>query len=213
MGASRAAMGFFSEETIEMAIEALLSVPVSNRNIGGLVFDVVLEEKHRDELVITKHPVERGAEIADHAYANPAEVVIRASSSLSGANADGPLYLQDLYQALLSLQQNRQPFEIITGKRTYENMLVRIIELRTDEHSENILDLTIYCQEIFMAQVVVTTIIQNANLASPESNATMVNQGQAQLKAAPTFNSSVVPGSAGQSFDLGVPQAGTGGLF
>lgn len=57
------------------------------RYIGGLTAMATLEEKHTDELQITEHPIEQGANINDHAFKRPAEVVIRcgwSDSSLSG---------------------------------------------------------------------------------------------------------------------------------
>ncbi len=35
----------------------------NSRSIGTLIPDVVIEEAHRDSLVITQHPVEKGAAI------------------------------------------------------------------------------------------------------------------------------------------------------
>lgn len=52
---------------------------------------VTLEEIHRDEIVITEHPVEKGARIADHFYKQPAEVIIRCAWSNSQAPAGGLL--------------------------------------------------------------------------------------------------------------------------
>lgn len=57
------------------------------RYIGGLTAMATLEETHTDELQITEHPIEQGANINDHAYKRPAEVVIRcgwSDSSFAG---------------------------------------------------------------------------------------------------------------------------------
>lgn len=48
-----------------------------HRSIGGVTFDVVVEEQHEDTLEITEHPVEHGANISDHAFMKPASVTIR----------------------------------------------------------------------------------------------------------------------------------------
>jgi hypothetical protein len=50
---------------------------------------VTIEELHRDELVITNHPVERGAAISDHAFKQPVEVIIRAAWSNSPSSSGG----------------------------------------------------------------------------------------------------------------------------
>lgn len=73
---------------------ALISSPV--RVIGTIIPDVVVEEHHRDQLVITDHPVERGAAISDHAFKLPVEVEIRCGFSNSSAGIEG--YVQAVYQ-------------------------------------------------------------------------------------------------------------------
>ncbi|RQZ18144.1 hypothetical protein DIE15_08425 [Burkholderia sp. Bp9031] len=44
--------------------------------IGTITLDVVKDETHTSDLEITENPVESGAEIADHAFLKPSEVVI-----------------------------------------------------------------------------------------------------------------------------------------
>ncbi len=52
-----------------------------SRKIDLLVPDVIISEKHQDTLEITEHPVEIGAEIADHAYKRPAELTMEVGFS------------------------------------------------------------------------------------------------------------------------------------
>ncbi|AOJ86732.1 hypothetical protein WS87_08625 [Burkholderia sp. MSMB0856] len=44
--------------------------------IGTITLDVVQEESHTSDLEITENPVESGAEVADHAFLKPSEVVV-----------------------------------------------------------------------------------------------------------------------------------------
>lgn len=53
------------------------------RSIGSIVATVTIEEKHHDELEITEHPVEQGANIADHAFKRPNELTLRVAWSNS----------------------------------------------------------------------------------------------------------------------------------
>ena len=39
-----------------------------NNTIGGIQVDTTFDEVYEDELEITEHPVEAGAQISDHAY-------------------------------------------------------------------------------------------------------------------------------------------------
>lgn len=41
----------------------------------AIIPDVTIAETHSDEVVVTTHPVDTGAQIADHAYRQPASVI------------------------------------------------------------------------------------------------------------------------------------------
>lgn len=164
--------------------QPLVLTPVADRNIGGIVPDIVIEERHRDEVVITQHPVEQGAPINDHAYIVPNEVVIRAGSSISGPNAGGdPFFLQDLYQQLIGLKAGFQPFQVITGKRAYDNMMIRVLEVHTDPHTENVLSFTCWIREInfVTTQTTSTVTTQNQNMVNPQKTAVSQNMGSKSL--------------------------------
>ena len=55
----------------------------AKRAIGPIIANITIEEKHHDEVTITEHPVEMGANIADHAFKRPNEVTIRVAWSSS----------------------------------------------------------------------------------------------------------------------------------
>lgn len=150
------------------------------RNIGGFVADVTIEEDHTDEVVMTDHPVERGAQITDHAFKAPSTVVITAGWSNSSLAALGnPFYAQLVYNQLLGLQASLQPFEIVTGKRIYVNMLIHRLSVKTDEKTENVLMVTAECREIIIAdtQTVSTGSGNAADMKDPVNNAPTTNRG------------------------------------
>lgn len=126
------------------------------RRIGHMVAQVVIEEQHTDELQITEHPVEQGFAISDHAFVKPAEVTLRFGWAPSGQTSDAPMadyqYLQGLYTDLLVLQRTRIPMDVVTGKRTYRNMLISSVSVTTDEQSELVLAVTARCREIRIAK-------------------------------------------------------------
>ncbi|WP_063655240.1 phage baseplate protein [Candidatus Arsenophonus triatominarum] len=144
-----------------------------SRKIGLLVPDVVISEKHQDTLEITEHPVELGAEIADHAYKRPAEVTMEVGFSSSGSLLDFwdtakvgirvGLSAPEIYQQILSLQASRQPFDVITGKRKYQNMLIRAIEVTTDKHTETVLMAILTLRELNITQT------QTVNIKSTDA--------------------------------------------
>lgn len=176
-------MGFFPPQitVLAAAAEGLLGpILFMSRNIGGFIADVTIEEDHTDELVITEHPVERGAETTDHAYKRPSTVVITAGWSNSSLAALGnPFYVNLVYDQFLALQRSLQPFDIVTGKRIYDNMLIRRISVKTDEKTENALIATFECQEILISdtQVVSNGSGATTDMKDPVNNAATSDRG------------------------------------
>jgi len=153
----------------------------AQRSIGSIVMDVTVRESGVDELTITQHPVEQGAQITDHAYKNPAQLSIEcAASNSSGAAGGDPTYVQDKYNALLALQLSRQPFTIVTGKRTYQNMLFRTLAITTEETSENALIVSASFQEIIIVSTSSTSLPATANQATPAATQATAQQGTVQ---------------------------------
>lgn len=160
------------------ALRLLSPILFLQRNIGGFVADVTIEEDHTDELVVTEHPVERGAAITDHAYKRPSQVVINVGWSNSSLAALGnPFYVQLVYSAILALQESRVPFTITTGKRVYENMLITRISARTDEKSENALMASIECREVIIADTQTVSSGNSQNMNNPVENASTADRG------------------------------------
>lgn len=182
------------------------------RAIGEFRAQVTIEEVGVDELEITNHPVAYGAAITDHSYKKPSEVVIRcafSNSSLASVITDiagaqqfvtqgsvGSLnYAKQVYEQLLIMQQQRIPFTVITGKRTYNYMLAKSVTQHTDKETENILAVTIRCQQVIIANIS-TISVQNTNGTTPTpidgttTNPVLTNGTQA------LFTGSLTPGSA-----------------
>jgi hypothetical protein len=135
------------------------------RSIGGIVAEVTIDEQGSDDVQITEHPVEQGAPIADHAFKRPSIVTIRAGWSRQ--------YAWDLsaesgvYGLLLSWQAALLPFDVITGKRNYTNMLIERLQVQTDQHSEFALMATITCRQV----ILVSTSTTSAKMKSPSDGA------------------------------------------
>jgi len=139
-----------------------LFVPM-NRSIGGLTADVTIEEQERDELTITEHPVEQGAPIADHAFKRPSEVTIRAAWSATKHNLNS---VYGTYNTLLSWQSALNPFQLYTGKRVYNDMLISSIAVTTDQSTEYVLMATIICRQIIRVR---THVVETAGVTNTEN--------------------------------------------
>lgn len=161
---------------------------------GLIIPNVVIDESHTDSMSITEHPVETGAPISDHAFVRPAEVKVSCGWSPSAPALPGflgtvlpitqgmvagfeslfngaPDFLQSVYQRLLALQESREPFTLMTGKRQYENMLIESLGVTTDRTTEYVLMVTITFRQVIIVRTTTTSVADQAQQASPESTA------------------------------------------
>lgn len=161
-------------------------ISTSSRSIGGIIPDVVIEETHRDSLIITQHPVEKGAAITDHAFLRPAEVEMRCGFSNSSHGDAG--YARQVYESLRRLQASRQPFSVYTGKRAYRNMLIADLGVTTEARTENVLAVAVRLQQIIIVSTKTTGTGSSttaaggsqSSQANPESTGGVQNKGEQQ---------------------------------
>jgi hypothetical protein len=171
----------------------VLSIPYAylaspSRQISTIIPDIVTREIHTDQTVITRHPVETGAAVSDHAYLQPSQVEMHCRFSNSTAQSEG--YVQIVYNQFLALRATLTPFNVSTGKRAYQNMLVSEITVTTDEFTEYVLDVVVRLEQVNITSAQQGTIPANASSdpsaqASPQQTATPQNLGTQQLTATP----------------------------
>ena len=173
----------------------------NGRMIGNIMPDVTIEEHHSDRLIITEHPVETGAAISDHSFRTPSEVVMKIGFSNSTARTEG--WVQEAYQNLLSLQQSRQPFDVLTGKRSYTSMLIDTLEVVTDQTSEWALFVTAALREIIIVNTQqsgtsgasgISPVAANQNF--PQVTNPVQSTGGTQLQAVPNVGDFVTTQAA-----------------
>lgn len=170
-----------------------------SRRIGLIIPSVVISEKHSDTLEITEHPVETGAPVSDHAYKRPSEVVMEVGFSGGGSLLDFidtsslglmlGLSPRETYQQILDLQASRIPFDVVTGKRLYSNMLIRAIEVTTDRTSENVLMAVLTLREVIITQTQQITVADKADMKEGANTSAVINSG---TKAAKPQNESLL---------------------
>jgi hypothetical protein len=154
------------------------------RGIGtasvSIVANVTIREVGTDRQTITKHPVEYGAAITDHAYQEPPDLMLTQGYSDVGL-FEGAII--DFYGALLALQASRVPFNVYTGKRVYSNMMFSSIAIQTDEKTENVLMVQASLTNIILVSLGTSVLPATAsNQGSPQDNGPPVNNGQQQLQ-------------------------------
>lgn len=173
--------------------------------VKDIVAQVTIEEVHRDEVQITEHPVEQGANIADHAFEVPASLIVRygwsnspSANNLVGAAAfsaagtasavqslltgNSTNQVRDVYKSLLDLKSTRQPFSVFTSKRKYDNMLIKSISVTTDKATEQALMVTIELKQVLIVSVSTSAVsAPAADQANPSSTAAPVDGGNKSL--------------------------------
>jgi hypothetical protein len=162
---------------------SFLSQPISlipsgpQRMIGTIQVNVVLNENTTDTLSVTKQPVQQGASITDHAYSEP---TVFSHTIYFSANLN--LSLPKLYQQLLTLQQSRTPFSIVTPKRTYTNMLMTTLSQQTDGKTENTLAITASYQQIILVPIGILQVARS-NQGNPGTTGQTVPSGKKSAAA------------------------------
>ncbi len=164
------------------------------RSIGKIIPDLVLEENHLDTVVLTEHPVEKGAAINDHAFRRPSDLIIlcgwsQSSPSNSNLLINNPIgeyvrgteYIQEAYKVLRSYMDAREPMEVFTGKRKYSNMVIVGLNTTTDSRSEYVLLVYVRLREVIIVQTAAAVIPPRDQQKIPQATQPPVNQGSRQV--------------------------------
>jgi hypothetical protein len=115
-----------------------MSCIVFPRFIGPVYIDAVISEKATASMEVPTHPVERGAKISDHAW------ILPKTLEMTCLNQDmtGP------WRDLISLMEEAEPFDILTGFDLFESMMITNIEANRDAIYGNVLSHTVTLTEI-----------------------------------------------------------------
>jgi hypothetical protein len=172
-------------------------VLLSSKWIDNIEIAVSIEEQYNDELTIVDHPVENGAQISDHAYRRPSEVILQcgwsnadykallgASQTNFNGTLSNPDYVNGVYSRLLALQQRCERFNVTTSRRRYSNMLIAGLAVSTDVKNRAALIVKATLREILVVDTKATTLAPRANQAQPAATSELQDQGTKQLAPA-----------------------------
>lgn len=175
-----------------------------SRKIGILVPSVVVSERHSDALEITEHPVEKPTKtgagfVADHAFRRPSEVVMEVGFAGGGSLLDlldtskigisAGMSPREVYESLLKMQRDRELLDITTGKKKYGNMLLRVIDVTTDKHTEYVLSANLTFREMIITS---TATVQVSDKKDMELGADTSATQNAGVKAPAPKNESIL---------------------
>lgn len=192
----------------------------NTRKIEMIVPSVVISEKHSDSSEITEHPVQvpggEGFTVSDHTFDRPSEVTMEIGFAGGGSLIDGfdtssmfdistGLKLgsspREIYQQLLDLKAGKKPFDVITGKRDYKNMLIRAIEVTTDNSSENVLMVLLTLRQVIIVETKKTKVAPVENQKLPEATGGTENRGTVTPKPVNESTLSTIKGGLGAFFN------------
>lgn len=117
-----------------------MTVIAFSRAIGPIPLSCILSERHQSDVEITGNPIETGAEVNDHAYVKPKQVVLEV------ADRNAAL----MFNALMRFQESRVPFYLVTGLTIYKDMLIKSIDATRDKDYSTILSATVTCQQVII---------------------------------------------------------------
>nr|QIG67151.1 hypothetical protein EVB34_046 [Rhizobium phage RHph_TM26] len=118
----------------------MANVIAFSRAIGPVPVSCIVSERHTSEVEITHNPIETGADVNDHAYIKPKEVVLEIGDASAAAT----------FNTILQFQASRVPFYLVTGLTIYENMLVGSIDATRDKDKSSILSASVTCKQVII---------------------------------------------------------------
>jgi hypothetical protein len=167
---------------------------------GPILAQATVEEAHHDEMEIVDHPIENGAAITDHAFKRPAEVTLRLAWSnspntlgpaASGATLAGTSRSQvaAIYEQLRYLQAERILCTLYTGKRGYDNMLLKSLAETTNSQTENALFIVATFRQLIIVSTSVVQLSAPANAQRfPTQTQPTASLGAKALQAATNYS-------------------------
>lgn len=152
----------------ESSLADPLQMVLVRTNIGGLFFDGIMSTETEEQLTITSHPVQSGANISDHAYREPTRITMEiVMSDVMACRQPGQFNSffdksVSAYRRLLDLQRSRIPVSVTTRLGTYKNMLIESVSAPDDVNTRDGLRCSVSMREVLVAKVGVTKVSARA---------------------------------------------------
>jgi len=108
-----------------------------------------------------------------------------AGSILSSISGQGTSQMNAIYNKLIATQANGVLCSVYTGRRVYQNMLIKSVSLENDNKTENALYLTITMRAVILVNTSVVTI---NNAANPALNAPTPSGVSSLSSSTPTYS-------------------------
>jgi hypothetical protein len=172
--------------------------------IGTVTLDASISEQHTGNNEVTDHPVEEGVNIVDHVRPKPDTLKIEGlvtNTPMPEAGAPQfPVTVGDVtflskskfdaaragtaYADLLALKENATLITVVTGLRTYDNMVIESLDVPRDARTGQTLRFSCSLKQIRTAVVQTAKIIPTTKISkgkkataptTPEQSSSVLN--------------------------------------
>ena len=113
-------------------IKTKITIP----KVGKFYFDAVFSTEHKYTVTVTKHPVQDGASISDHAIIEPDEVMLDIGMS-DTMKRSGTNHSVNAFKTLKSVMELRTPVKLTTRLNAYTDMVITSISTVDDYKTMN----------------------------------------------------------------------------
>jgi hypothetical protein len=184
----------------------------TEKSIGGIQLDAVISEAHTNKVSLTSNPVELGAEITDHAVVQPKKlnIVAQVSDTPIGLAAFGQIVdsvtglfgtsttenitrSNAAYNALIQLQEDREPVEIQTKLEFHDDMIITNVSVQQDKNTSRIVRMSIDLQQLIITESEIVQLteeqLQAGSAKEQASPAEKSGRKEATEPSAPTDKS------------------------
>ncbi len=194
--------------------------------IGTIQIDAVSEEEHSLRSEVTENPVEEGAQISDHVQLQALELRIDGvvsdsplrfgaiSSVLNAGQTISQLFGTtkasiDAYNEMVRLWKSRQPFNVLTSLRRYENMVFQEVSIPRRAATGNAIHFSATLREIRIAKTSATLNLSQLSDDSKNIAAKLLDLGARLTEVIPISS----PLSAASSAITDPISKGASGIF
>jgi hypothetical protein len=133
--------------------------------IGGYFFDATISESHDFENQITVNPVQTGANVNDHVFAQPILYTMQIfqsdclASVVSGQfDVSGLTRSQTAMAVLMSLWQKAQILTVQTSLQTYDSMIIKSCVVTKDKDTMSAIKATVILQQLIITDAQAVSI-------------------------------------------------------
>lgn len=116
------------------------TVIIVPRKIGPVPITAFLYEQHRSEATVTENPIEDGSSVNDHMYVEAKGLTLEIADEKA----------TDAFIALVELQKEREPFDLVTGLTVYKNLVIKAVVADRERSTSKILRATVELGEVII---------------------------------------------------------------